>query len=162
MLVMPVSVGEVLTGKMIGIFLSGLVQQLLLIGSSTLFFGLRWGDTWGVLALVVCATFAAVGWGVLIAAFTHTPGQAATAGSMLMLLFGLLGGSFVDLSAMPVQVYWLSRLTPNAWGLDGFAILAAGGTLAQIMQPLLALLVMGSALLGFTIVLTGRLRDMRR
>jgi len=162
MLVMPVSVGEVLTGKMIGIFLSGMVQQLVLIGSSTLFFGLRWGDPWGVLALLVCATFAAVGWGMFIAAFARTPAQAATAGSMLMLVFGLLGGSFVDLRAMSSQVYWLNRLTPNAWGLDGFSTLAAGGNLGQITQSLLALLLMGSALLGSAIFVMARFRDMKQ
>ena len=45
----------------------------------------------------------------------------ATAG---MLLFGVLSGSFLPAAAFPGWLQALSKLTPNAWGLEGFAALA--------------------------------------
>jgi ABC-2 type transport system permease protein len=87
--------------------------------------------------LVLAAAVGATGWGVLLAAILKTPGQVATIGSAVMLIFGLLGGSFFDLSNLPKWVQLFSRITPNAWGLDGFSTLALGGTLKNILTPLL-------------------------
>lgn len=142
----PIVPTQILIGKGIGVYWSGVIQQVLLIGASTLLFGLRWGDFWGVFALILCASFAAVGWGLLIAAIARTPGQVASIGSALTLVFGLIGGSFIDLRNLPPAIYWLSRITPNAWGMDGFSILAGGGSLVQIIIPLLALMFMGGGL----------------
>ncbi len=149
---------QILLGKGIGVYLSGVVQQVLLVGVSTWLFALDWGDAWGVLALILCASLAAVGWGLLIAALARTPAQVASAGTALMLVFGLLGGSFVDLGDMPAVVYVLSRLTPNAWGLDGYAILVAGGSLSQIVRPLLALVLMGVVLISLAGIILMRSR----
>lgn len=147
LMVTPTLPIQILLGKGFGVYLSGVLQQFVLIGASTWLFSLNWGDALGVVALILCAAFAAVGWGLFIAALARTPAQVASAGSAVMLLFGLLGGSFVDLSNMPSSVYVLSRVTPNAWGLDGYAILAGGGSLSQIGQPLLALILMGISLI---------------
>ena len=51
-----------------------------------------------------------------------------------MLTFGILGGSFFDLAMMPAWFRWISKITPNAWGLDGFTTLALGGGLADILS----------------------------
>jgi ABC-2 type transport system permease protein len=109
-------------------------------------FGLQWGDPLGVLALLLAAVFAAAGWGLLITAFAKTPGQVQWVGTALMLVFGLLGGSFVDPASMPGWLRVISKITPNAWGLDGFTTLAQGGSLANVLTPVLALLAMGALL----------------
>ena len=129
---------------------------MILILSSTLFFKLKWGDPWGVLVLVLAAVFGAAGWGMILTALAKTPGQVGAAGSALMLIFGILGGSFVSLDNFPDWFRTLSKITPNAWGLDGFSTLAMGGTLADIGAPLLALLVMGGLLFGAALLLFNR------
>lgn len=160
MLTTPTAVAQVLAGKMLGTYLSGVMQLVVLIGGSSLLFNLRWGDFWGVLALILLATFAATGWGMLITAFARTPGQVSTYGSAIMLVFGIMGGSFIDLNMMPSFVRTLSRITPNAWGLDGFTILGLGGTLADLGRPFLGLLVMGSLLFVLAVLLFSRRRDL--
>jgi ABC-2 type transport system permease protein len=156
LLVSPTSTMQVLAGKVIGIALTGLAQMLILILASTLLFGLNWGDPLGVLVLVVAAVVGAVGWGLLITAVAKTPGQVSAAGSAVMLTFGILGGSFVDLSSMPQWFTLLSKITPNAWGLDGFRTLALGGTLPNIAGPVAALLVMGAVLFIAAVALLNR------
>lgn len=156
LLVAPVTPAQVLAGKVFGIFLTGAAQMFILIGASSLLFGLSWGDPLGVILLVLAAVFGAVGWGMIITALSRNPGQVAGVGSAVMLIFGILGGSFINVSAMGAFAQAFSKITPNAWGLTGFAILAGGGTLAEIIEPIAALLVMGAVLFAIAVVIITR------
>ncbi len=156
LLVSPTSSAQVLGGKVLGIFFIGVAQMGILIVASALFFQVRWGDPAGVIALILAVVFGATGWGMLITAVARTPAQVGSLGSMLMLSFGLLGGSFINLNNMHPIVQALSKITPNAWGLDGFTTLALGGTLPDLWQPILALLTMGSVLFGISVVMFNR------
>ncbi len=148
LLVSPTSTFQVLAGKVLGIFLTGVLQMLILIGGTTLMFGLDWGDPLAVMLLVLAAVFGAVGWGILLTSLAKTAGQISAIGSAMMLLFGILGGTFINLASLPVWFQMISKITPNAWGIDGFTTLALGGGLAGILTPLLALVTMGVVLFG--------------
>ena len=156
LLVSPTSTSEVLGGKVLGIFLTGVAQVGILILASSVFFGVKWGDTLGLAILILAAVFGATGWGMLITALARTPAQIGSIGSALMLIFGIMGGSFINLDQMPAYVRTLSKITPNAWGLDGFTTLALGGRLPNLMQPITALLIMGAVLFGIAVVLFNR------
>jgi ABC-2 type transport system permease protein len=146
LLVSPTSAAQVLTGKMIGSYMTGALQMLILIVASTVLFQLKWGDPLAVLILVLASVFGAVGWGMLLSALIKTPGQAASVGSALMLTFGILGGSFFDMGVMPEWVQTIAKITPNYWGQEGFYTLALGSGLGEINQSLLALAIMGLVL----------------
>jgi ABC-2 type transport system permease protein len=156
LLVSPTPISQVLGGKVLGIFFMGVAQIGILILASSIFFGVKWGDAAGLVALTLAAVFGATGWGMLITAFSRTPGQVANIGSALMLIFGILGGSFINLGQMPAWVQALSKITPNSWGLDGFTTLALGGTLSNLMEPISALLIMGAVLFGIAVLLFNR------
>jgi len=156
LLVSPTSAAQVLGGKVLGIFFMGLAQTGILILASSLFFGVKWGDPAGLVLLILAAVFGATGWGLLITALSRTPGQVANIGSALMLIFGILGGSFINLGQMPPLLRTFSRITPNAWGLDGFTTLALGGTLPSLVEPITALLIMGTVLFGIAVVFFNR------
>ncbi len=156
MLVTPTNSAQILGGKIFGIFLTGTAQMLILIGASSLFFQLKWGDGLGVILLVFAAVFGATGWGMLITAFARTPAQVGSVGSAIMLIFGILGGSFVNLEQMPPAIQAFSKITPNAWALDGFTTLGLGGTLADLSAPITALLTMGSILFLISVLLFGK------
>lgn len=156
LLVSPTNTSQILGGKVFGIFLTGLAQMLILISASSLFFQLKWGDPLGVVVLVIAAVFGATGWGMLIASIARTSGQVSTIGTTVMLIFGILGGSFIQLSNMPPIIQAFSRITPNAWALDGFTTLGLGDTLADLGTPIAALLIMGSVLFVVAVILFGR------
>ena len=156
LLVSPTSTAQVLGGKVLGIFLTGVAQVGILILASSVFFGVRWGDAAGLLVLILAAVFGATGWGLLVTALARTPAQVGSIGSALMLIFGILGGSFINLEQMPPLVRTVSKIPPNAWGLDGFTTLALGGTLQNLVEPIAALLVMGALLFGIAVVLFSR------
>jgi ABC-2 type transport system permease protein len=152
LLVSPTSSTQVLGGKVIGIFFTGVAQVGILILASALFFGVRWGDPAGVIVLILATVYGAAGWGMLITAMVRTPAQVGSIGSAIMLIFGILGGSFINLEQMHPIVQALSKITPNAWGLDGFTTLALGGTLADLAVPVTALLIMGTVLFVISVV----------
>lgn len=156
LLVSPTSGTQVLGGKVIGIFLTGVVQMIILILGTTILFQLEWGDPLGVLILVLAAVFGATGWGMLITALVKTPGQASAIGSAVMLTFGILGGSFINLDYMSDWFRFASKITPNAWGLDGFTTLALGGNLADILMPIFALVIMGIILFSIAVIIFNR------
>jgi ABC-2 type transport system permease protein len=156
LLVSPTSSTQILGGKVFGIFLTGAAQMLILIGASSLFFQLKWGDPIGVIVLVLAAVFGATGWGMFITALARTPAQAANIGMSIMLIFGIMGGSFISLDQMPPAIQTFSKITPNAWALDGFTTLALGGTLTNLSTPIAALLSMGMILFLVSVVLFGK------
>jgi len=156
LLVSPTTAVEVLGGKMVGIYVTGTLQMLILIGGTSVMFGIEWGDSDAVQALVLAAVFAAVGWGMFITAIARTPSQVSMVGTAIMLTFGILGGTFVNLDAMPAWFRYISKITPNAWGLEGFTTLALGGGLHDIVTPILALLAMGLILFAIAVLLFNR------
>jgi ABC-2 type transport system permease protein len=156
LMISPTHTAQVLGGKVLGIFLTGVAQVGILILASSVFFQVKWGDTLGVAVLILAAVFGASGWGMLITALARTPAQVGSTGSAVMLIFGILGGSFINLDQLSPFIRNISKITPNAWGLDGFTTLALGGTLKNLSEPITALLIMGTVLFGIAVVLFNR------
>ena len=155
-LVSPTATGQVLAGKITSTFIIGLLQVLILILATSLLFKLPWGDPLGVLGLSVAAVFAACGWGLLVSAISRTATQVANLGSAMMLIFSILGGSFLPISGLPAWLQTLAHITPNAWGMDGFSTLAREGDLARVLPEITALLLMGLILFAVALYIFRR------
>ncbi len=156
MLAAPVTPGQVLGGKVTGIFLGGFIQMAVLILLTTVMFRLNWGNPLGVLLLVVAAALAATGWGLLIASLSSNDSQISAMGMALTLIFGIVSGSFIPGQSFGPVMNAAARLTPNRWALDGFMSLAAGDGLAGIAAPVAALSVMAVVLFVASAVLMRR------
>ncbi|TET85693.1 MAG: ABC transporter permease [Anaerolineales bacterium] len=156
MLTTPSTAAQVLGGKVLGILMTGFVQVGILIVASSLIFSLPWGDPLAVLFLVIAAVAGATGWGILLAAFAKTPAQVSSVGTAMMLLFGIIGGSFFGGTGFPGALGTISKITPNAWAGEGFMILAGGGTLSDILSPIGALLIMAAVLFAIAVTVFRR------
>ncbi len=141
MLATSSSAAQIMGGKISGIFLSGLAQMSILILVSSILFDLRWGGLPAVTILLVAVVAAASGWGILLAAVAKNTQQVSSMGTAVMLIFGVLGGSFFALPSTGL-IALVSKITPNAWAIEGFTTLAAGGSLADIANVIIALLLM--------------------
>lgn len=151
----PTANGQVLIGKVVGVYFIGSAQMFILIGAGFLLFQLRWGDPLGVVVLVLAVVAGATGWGMLLASVARTPGQVSSFGMAMMLTFGLLGGSFFG-GTPPGALEYISKITPNAWGQKGFTILALGGSLQDLWPTLAGLLVMAIVLLTISVLIFQR------
>jgi ABC-2 type transport system permease protein len=148
LLTTPTNSTQVIGGKVVGIFLVGCAQMGILIAASGLMFGVKWGSTAGVVVLTLALVAAATGWGAVLAAYSRTAAQANQLGTMIALFFGMLAGNFVPRIAMPSWLRSISLFTPNAWGLEGFGSLTAGGGLSEIIVA--AIVLLGMAVVLFT------------
>jgi ABC-2 type transport system permease protein len=153
MLSTPTAAWQVLAGKMFGIYLSAVAQVGLLVLGSSLMFGLRWGQPLAVALLILAVAAGATGWGILLAAVARTPGQVTSFGGALMLTFGVLGGGFTIGLPSDGTLSTVGKITPNAWGLQGFTALAKGGGLAEIRDPIIGLSVMTIVLFTVAVII---------
>ena len=76
LMISPTHTAQILGGKVLGIFFTGVAQ----VGNfdtwpSTMFFQVKWGDPLGVIVLILAAVFGATGWGMLITALARTPAR---------------------------------------------------------------------------------------
>lgn len=152
----PTTEMQILAGKMIGTFLTGVLQVGLLIIGTSILFGVRWGSWGGVILLICAAAIAATGWGMLFAAFFKTSAQINSVGNAVMLIFGVVSGTFVQLEGTLIDL--VGRMTPNKWALDGFVVLGEGGGVGDIGGNIVALLLMAVLLFGVSVVSFGRSR----
>lgn len=143
MLVTPSTPWQVLGGKVLGVFLIGIMQLTVLAVASYLLLGLSWGDPLGVVLMILALVFAATGWGILLAAYSRTPGQVNTIGTALALVFAAASGNFAPRPSLPEWLKTISYISPNAWGLEGFSALIAGVSWQEILLTAAALVIMG-------------------
>jgi ABC-2 type transport system permease protein len=145
-----------LLGKVGPYFVVNLIQAvLMLLAGRTLvpWFG---GETlvlpgrWDLLAAVTaCTSFAAIGWGLLVAVCSRTLEQATVIGGVGNILAAAVGGIMVPRFVMPEAMQKLSEVSPMAWALDAFhAVILRGGGAADIAAPCAKLLALALALLA--------------
>lgn len=143
----PIPRWAVLAGKMSVAYLVGVGAMTILIVSSSLLLGARWGNPWGVALLVLAATAAAEGITAVVAAFARTAEAASTLQSIIAVGLGMLGGIFFPTSLGNGIIATLSYVTPHRWFMSGLADLAGGGG-ARVVLPAVG------ALLAFAAVTT--------
>ena len=146
---LPVRIGVLLTSKVI-LFLSVCIIQfllMLLVGTWILpvFFAmpaLQLGTHYGIILLAtVCAALAATGFGLVVGAFATSQGQAALFGSVMVVILGVISGTFLPVYLMPKALQFISLFSPIRWGIDNYLeIFIREGTLGSIFPNILLLL----------------------
>ncbi len=144
LLTSPTPKSYILAGKLIGVFITVIVQLLLLMIALSLVGSLLagqltliWGTNYLLIALALFAAALAVsGLGMLLAGVASTPEQGQVFGSVLNIAMAALGGAFGF--TLPRAISAFSLLY---WGRDAFDQLAAGQT--DIGLNVLVLVAMG-------------------
>ncbi|HSL27226.1 MAG TPA: ABC transporter permease, partial [Acidimicrobiia bacterium] len=144
----PTRPWSVLGAKALVSVVFGVASLLVLIVAGRLIMGARWGDPWGVCALVLAAVLAAVGISALTTGMARTPEAAGNIQGVVGTVLGLLGGVFFPIGEDGGILAGLSALTPHHWFMRGLADLS-GGQGPQAALPAtwpLLLIALGSAL----------------
>src|SRR5699024_9167767 len=121
------SAPTLLGGKLVPYVLLNLMQVglMLLVGVFVVPWcgggALTLGQSWPALVVMaVTASFAAVGYALLIANLVTSSEQATLFTGVANLLMAAIGGIMVPRFIMPHSLQVLSGYSPMAWGLDGF------------------------------------------
>ncbi|MCX6372484.1 MAG: ABC transporter permease [Actinobacteria bacterium] len=136
----PTRHGLIIGGKFVAVFLTVLLQAIVLLIAGRLIFGIQWGRLDAVVLLTVVAAGVAGGLALLVISFAKTPAQAGAIGSGIYLVLALLGGNFTG-TAQTSGVYGVvQKFTPNGWLIEGWdTTLRGGGALDirwQVLVPL--------------------------
>ena len=140
LLAAPIPTWSILAGKIMGTFAIGVVSMLVLFGATSLIIGAEWGNPVGVVLLLVLAVLAAMGIMTLVASVTRTVEQAGNAQAVVAVVMGMVGGTFFPVTQIGGLIATVSLLTPHAWFIKGLSGLQAGGNVADIWLPALAIL----------------------
>ncbi|MBN1769964.1 MAG: ABC transporter permease, partial [Deltaproteobacteria bacterium] len=102
LLVAPMGRGTMLVGKLVPYFAINLIQAVVMLGAASLLFDLDLGDSpAGLAVVVVAASAAASGLGVLVSGLARTEAQIGGLTTMLVLTMSAIGGCFVPRVVMP-------------------------------------------------------------
>lgn len=147
-------------GKMLGIFLLGMLQFGVLYAYTNVVMKVNWGGNVLGTTLVAAAEVAATtGLAVLIASIAKTERGAGGIGPLVIQVMALIGGAFFQITILPGWLQPIRYLSVVGWALEGFQKVqmqnaGVGGVLAPV-----------GALMAFAVVFFGigvwRLRDSR-
>jgi len=149
-----------LAGKMVPYFIINQIQMLLILLLGYYVLPLLGGEKLelgphplAIIPLSSAISLAAIGYGLMVAAFCRTSEQATTFGATSILILGALGGIMVPKIVMPPVMQEITVLSPMSWGLDGFlAIFVRGVDAGGIAREAGVMLVFGLVcfLIGIT------------
>ncbi|RMG84070.1 MAG: hypothetical protein D6712_11910 [Chloroflexi bacterium] len=150
-----------LAGKLIGVYLSVLFQLVLLMVSLSLVASFLqrelifiWGtDVLRIVVVLLAATAAVSGFGMLLSGIVRTPEQAQTVAPLLNTILAVLGGAFGF--RLPDI---LSQLSMVYWGSEAFDLLSVGT--GDVSLHVIVLLVQGIIMFALGIVLFSRRFEM--
>jgi len=152
LLSLPMPRASIVGGKMLAYMGVVFLQVIVLFGVGVALFKMSLGESpLALLLLTLALALASASLGMLLGALCRTSKQADTLGTVLGFILMILGGTIVyPLFRAEGFIGILSRLTPNAWGVEGYMGLLAGNwTLAQTAPNILILL--GFAAVFFTV-----------
>ncbi len=143
LLTAPISVGQYLVGKCLSVVvITGLGFAILV--AVGLAFGVRWGSPPAALLLMLATSVAAAGTMILVMSLVGSQRQGDALTTMIIIVWSLLGGAFVQLDGIPSFLLPLSRTTLTYWAVDGFnELIQRGAGLSDIALNVLVLLVAG-------------------
>lgn len=154
----PISI--LLAGKIVPYFVVNQIQIGLILLEGIYLLPLLGGEKLemgphpeAIIPLSFAISFAAIGYGLMVAAFCRTAEQATSFGATSILILGALGGIMVPKIVMPPLMQDIAVFSPMSWGLDGFlAIFVRGADVSGILLEVGVMLVFGFICLTIGII----------
>jgi ABC-2 type transport system permease protein len=163
--VLPVTWFTLLSSKVVVYLVVCLVQFFLMIfmgvwgfnalfGMQPLAIGTNWG---AILVITIAASLAAVGFGILAGSIAKTVAQAALTGSILVVLLGLISGTFLPVYLLPGWIQAISLVSPIRWGIDAYLhVFVLGEGLSAVLPDLFLLVLFFSLAMMISIFIFAR------
>ncbi len=139
---MPVSRGDILSGKVLGRVLLGFVQSVILITAGALLYKVWWGPSpLALVALLLCLALVAASIGIFLGGLVRTPEQAGAIAWIVPLFLAAIGGCWWPLEIVPRWMQIFGHISPAAWAMDALhGMLSFGKGPGVIVVPCLVLL----------------------
>ncbi len=142
LLTTPTEKFSIISGKMLGFFLIGFIQFMILILFGQLILKVNWGNLpLGVLLLVVSYVLSVTGLGTLLSVFVRTSAQAGAFAVLISIVTSMFGGAWWPIEIVPRFMQNIARFTPQYWAINGFnKIITRGFGMMEILPNFYVLL----------------------
>ena len=154
LLTTPTEKFSIISGKMLGFFLVGFIQFMILILFGQLILKVNWGNLpLGILLLVVSYVLSVTGLGTLLSVVVRTSAQAGAFAVLISMVTSMLGGAWWPIEIVPRFMQNIARFTPQYWAINGFnKIITRGFGITEILPNFYVLL----AISGISLLLAIR------
>jgi ABC-2 type transport system permease protein len=141
----PTSRSAILAGKFLAVFVTVIIQALVLLILSSLIFRIQWWQQPFTLILVILGlVISASGLGVLVMSFVRSTRQAGPVLGGLLTALGMVGGLFTVAVPMPAAFETITLFTPHGWVLRGARLMLDGAGPQEVLLPFLVCVAMGA------------------
>ncbi len=154
LLTTPTSKFSIISGKMLGFFLLGLVQFAILILFGQFVLRVNWGNSpFGVVLLTVSYVLAVTGLGTLLSVFVRTSAQAGTFAVLVSMVTSMIGGSWWPIEIAPKFMQSIARFTPQYWAVNGFnKIITRGFGVSSVLSNFYVLIAIAGVSLMISVI----------
>ena len=152
----PTARSTILGGKFTAVFITALIQVVVMIAISGVLFRIRWGQPASMALLTLGLVTASSGLGIFLMSLIKTTRQSGPVLGGLLTATGMLGGLFTTNIAMPPTFNQINLLFPQGWALRGWKLLLGGAGPAEVLLPTVVMLIAGAALFAIGVTLFRR------
>lgn len=145
----PVTTGQYVLSKMLRCFTLCSVVIVLLLVTSGLLFGIRWGHPLKLVPVILLWSGSMTGLLSVIFALAATREQANVLSPVVLMILAMLGGSMFPYENLPPFLRMVGQFTPNRWAVLVLQGMARSRPVAELVAPfagLLAIALVGAAL----------------
>ncbi len=150
-MVSPITMTEYIVGKTLPYLVINLVQAAFMFGIGIYLLPvlgcheLHIGNYAALAAMTLAISFAANGFGILMASVSRSDAFVATISAALLIVMCVLGGIMVPKFIMPEFMQEMSLYVPQGWAMDGYQnIIVKGHGMAKVLPSINALLLFGA------------------
>lgn len=154
----PTGRTHILAGKFLAMFITVIVQGLVLMLAGRYAFGIEWGEPLQISLALAGQVIAAGGLGVLLISFVKTTRQGGPVLGGGLTVFGMLGGLFTANipGGMPAAFNALGNFVPQGWVLKIWRMALGGQPVADMLVPFAIVVVMGIVMFAIGAVMFNR------
>jgi ABC-2 type transport system permease protein len=136
---------SILMGKFVAVFITVILQGVVLMLAGRFAFGVQWGEPLSIVLALVGQVVAAAGLGVLLISFVKTTRQGGPVLGGGLTVLGMLGGLFTANipGGLPEAFNFIANFTPQGWVLKGWRMALDGQPAGDLLVPLAVTAVMG-------------------
>ena len=141
----PTDRTSILMGKFVAVFITVILQGLVLMVAGRLAFGIQWGDPASVGLALAGQVIAATGLGVLLIAFVKSTRQGGPVLGGGLTFLGMIGGLFTANipGGMPGAMDVIANFTPQGWVLKTWRMVMDGQPVGDLFLPFAVMVAMG-------------------
>jgi ABC-2 type transport system permease protein len=142
----PTPVSTILGGKFLANLGTLVTQVTVLLVTSSLIFGIRWGDLVGVVLAALGLVVLATSFGIMITSFLESTRQGGIIYGGVLTVLGMIGMMSVFTAGIPGTdnpMRTASLAVPHGWAVRTFETLLMGGNVGDVLLPLGVMLIAG-------------------